>query len=497
MTAAGDDGTLIDLGSAELVRLMRAGEVAVTEVMEAHLARIEEVNPVLNAVVDLHADRALEMAREKDRTRGSRPRSASDAPLYGLPVAHKDLIPARGLRFTQGSRLYADRVPDVDHVVVERMAAAGAIAVGKTNVPEFGLGSHSFNDVYGVTRNPWDITRTAGGSSGGAGAALAARMLPLADGSDTGGSLRNPASFCGVTAIRSSPGTVPSWPDANPWGTLSIKGPMGRTVEDVALGLSVLAGEDPRSPMSLGLATPVPEAPSRPLRVAWTPDLGGLATVAAEVTDPLGPAVEAAASALGWPLEEACPDLGPALDVFMVMRAVQLEASLGAIEEAHPGALKDDAAWDVERGRRLTGPEVGATLQRQAAVHATMEAFFAEYDLLLTPACQVAPFEVGTRYPRSIDGVPMEHYPDWMRVPAAITGTACPAMSLPATLTEGVCRSACRWSRPSGARGCCSASRGSSRQPCATATRGWVGCQTCRPTSRWTRSKRCGDRPGP
>jgi amidase len=418
--------------ATELVRLLRSGQVSAVEVMEAHLARIERVNPYLNAIVDLRAERALDGAKLLDRDHDQR----RNDPLYGLPTAHKDLVPARGFRFTEGSELFADRVPDTDDLIVQRMAAAGAIAIGKTNVPEFGLGSHSFNAVYGVTRNPWDLTRTAGGSSGGAAAALAARLLPIADGSDTGGSLRNPASFCNVTSIRPSPGTVPSPTEAFPYGTLSVKGPMGRSVADVALLLSVLAGGDDRSPLSVGLsATKMIMPGNRPVRVAWTPDLNQLATVDPSVITALEPVISAAAGKLGWQVEATCPDLGPALDYFAVIRAMQLEQSLGPLIEQHPGVIKPDAVWNVEIGRRLTGPEIGRVLRIAGDIHQTMVDFFGSYDLLLTPSCQVPPFPVGIRYPYEINGVQMQDYLEWMRIPSAITGTACPAMSLPAAFT--------------------------------------------------------------
>ncbi|MBO0811595.1 MAG: amidase [Microlunatus sp.] len=412
--------------------MLRSRQLSVAEVMHAHLARIERLNPYLNAIVDLRPERALAAAAALDRDRDQR----RDGALYGLPTAHKDLVPAKGFRFTQGSPLFADRVADTDDLTVRRMAAAGAIAVGKTNVPEFGLGSHSFNPVYGVTRNPWDLTRTAGGSSGGAGAALAARMLPIADGSDTGGSLRNPASFCNITSIRPSPGTVPSGAETFPYGTLGVKGPMARTVADVALLLSVLAGSDDSSPLSVGLAAPQPKPPAdRPVRIAWSPDLGGLATVDPAVTAALEPVIIDVAGKLGWQLDTGCPELGPALDYFTVIRAMQLEQSLGPLLEEHPDMIKPDAIWNVEVGRRLTGPEIGRVLAEAGAIHQAMIDFFTGYDLLITPTCQVPPFPVGIRYPYEINGVAMSDYLEWMRIPSAITGTACPAMSLPAAFT--------------------------------------------------------------
>ncbi|GAB3916866.1 amidase [Microlunatus endophyticus] len=431
------DGTeLIDRDATDLARMLREEAVSATEVMQAHLERIERLNPYLNAIVDLQSERALEGARALDHHHDQNDRG----PLYGLPTAHKDLVPARGFRFTEGSPIFADRIADEDDLIVTRMAAAGAIAIGKTNVPEFGLGSHSFNPVYGVTRNPYDLSRTAGGSSGGAAAALAARLLPIADGSDTGGSLRNPASFCNVTSIRPSPGTVPSGPGSFPYGTLAVKGPMGRSVADVALLLSVLSGSDERSPLSVGLdATELIKPTGRAIRVAWSADLNGLATVDPVVITSLEPVITDIAERLGWQLDATCPDLGPALDYFRVIRAMQLEQALGPLVDQHPDLIKPDAIWNVEIGRRLQGPEIGRALHQAAEIHQAMTDFFQTYDLLITPTCQVPPFPVGIRYPDEIAGTTMQDYLEWMRIPSAITGTACPAMSLPATFTpEGL-----------------------------------------------------------
>jgi amidase len=419
------------LTAVELARLTRAGELSATEVMEAHVAEIERLNPAVNAIVDFRPERAMAAARELDRTfRTDGPRGA----LHGLPVAHKDLVPAAGFRFTQGSPLYSDRVATQDHVVVERMAAAGAIAVGKTNVPEFGLGSQTFNDVYGVTRNPYALDRTAGGSSGGAAAALAARMLPLADGSDTGGSLRNPASFCNVVGFRPSPGRVPSWPDGDPFSRLSVVGPMARTVEDLALLMSVLAGADPRAAWSVpadpAAYFPLPE-PRRPIRVAWSPDLDGRVVVAREVHDALEPVV-AALAAHGWEVEPVTPDLTGAIETFRVLRALKMQMTLGPVLAEHPGRLKADARWNVEEGAALDGPTIAEAERNAARLFHVMREFFGSFDVLATPTCQVAPFEITTRYPREIDGTPMHDYLEWMGLPSAITMTGCPAISLPA-----------------------------------------------------------------
>jgi amidase len=420
--------------AAELGTLMRSGELSAVEVMEAHIAEIERVNPVVNAIVDFQPERAVAEARRLDRAWR---KDARHGALYGLPVAHKDLIPAAGFRFTQGSPIFGDRVAQVDHTVVERIKAAGAIAVGKTNVPEFGLGSHTFNDVYGVTRNPYSLDRTAGGSSGGAAAALATWMLPIADGSDTGGSLRNPASFCNVVGFRPSPGRVPSWPDANAFGRLSVKGPMARTVTDLALLMSVLVGADPRSPWSAEADAsayfPV-RREERSVRVAWSPDLGGQAVVARDVLDALEPVV-AGMQSHGWQVELVTPDLSGAVETFRVLRALQMQVTLGHVVEANPGRVKSDAVWNVEEGAKLDGPTIARAEQTATKLFHTMREFFQSFDLLVTPTCQVVPFHVATRYPRSIDGAPMHDYLEWMNLPSAITATGCPAISVPAAFT--------------------------------------------------------------
>ena len=293
--------------AVELAGKIRRRELSAREVMAAHLERIERVNPTVNAIVSmLPPERALALAEEADRALGS---GAEVGPLHGLPIAFKDLVDAVGFPTTKGSPLFVDNYPTRDALIVERIKRAGAIPIGKTNVPEFGLGSHSFNPVFGATRNPYDPTKSAGGSSGGAGAALASGMLPIADGSDTGGSLRNPGNFNNVVGFRPTPGVVPSWPNAAPWIGLGVKGPLGRTARDAALLLSVMAGGDPRDQLALDspperFAEPL-ERDFRGVRVAWCPDLGGL---------PLDPRVRAALEegrrgleAIGCVVEEAVP----------------------------------------------------------------------------------------------------------------------------------------------------------------------------------------------
>jgi len=426
--------------ATELTAAMVRREVSAREVVTAHLERIEKVNPAVNAIVTLVAERALlEAARADERAATG----AELGPLHGLPVAHKDLHDTAGIRTTYGSPVFAGRVPDRDHLVVERLRAAGAITIGKTNVPELGMGSHTVNPVFGGTRNPYDLSRSAGGSSGGAGAALACGMQPVADGSDTGGSLRNPASFNNVVGLRPSVGRVPSWPDKAPWGHLSVKGPMARTVEDVALTLSVLAGPDPRSPLALETPGSVFAPPLegglrgiRGLRVAWSADLGGMVPVDAEVRAVLEPAVEEFAS-LGCVVEEACPDLSGADEVFLIQRAWQMELAYGRLLEDHAHEMSADVVWNIEEGRGLTGPDLGLAQREQAAIFHRVRTFFERYDLLLLPVSQVAPFDIRLPYPTSVDGTPMETYLEWMRSAYLISVTGCPALSVPAGFTPG------------------------------------------------------------
>lgn len=414
---------------------MRDGTLSAREVLAAHIQRIESINPIINALVALDLDRAMDQASGLDKHWN---RNTPKGPLYGLPTAHKDTLPTKGIRTTRGSRIFADDVPATDHIVVERMKNAGAITIGKTNVPELGLGSHTFNDVYGLTRNPYDPSKSAGGSSGGAAAALAARLIPIADGSDTGGSLRNPASFCNVVGLRPTPGRVPSWPETAALGRISVKGPMARTVEDAGLLLSVLAGPDRRSPMAL-------DSPGRSVlgpytsemqgnRIAWSPDLNGIHPVETAVVEALVPTLDAFTQ-LGCTLATAAPDLKGAHKTFETLRAWQLEYSLGQLLDNHRDQLKPDAIWNIEQGRHITGNNIGQAEIAQTRIHHTMCEFFDRYDFLVTPVSQVVPFNSEITYPTEINGTAMSNYLEWMRLPSIISVTGCPAISVPAAFT--------------------------------------------------------------
>lgn len=420
----------------ELARRIRARELSAREVVQAHLDQIERVDPQVNAIVTLVAERAMEQALDADERLAA---GAPPGPLHGLPVAHKDTHATAGVRTTSGSPIFADHVPDRDELVVERMRAAGAITLGKTNVPEFAAGSHTFNPLFGLTRNPYDLSRSAGGSSGGAAAALACGMHPLADGSDMGGSLRNPASFCNVVGFRPSPGRVPSWPVPAGWSTMSVQGPMAREVADAALLLSVLAGPDPRSPIALdtpgsAFAGPLDRDPAG-LRVAWSPDLGGTVPVDPAVTAVLEPAVKVFEE-LGCAVEEACPDLSGADEVFRTLRAWHWDIALRPLLDERPGDFKPSLSANIEAGRSLTGADLGrAEILHTALFHRVRE-FFERYDALLLPVSQVPPFDADLEYPDEVAGRAMPDYLEWMRSCFLVSATGCPALSVPAGFTS-------------------------------------------------------------
>jgi amidase len=421
--------------ATELAALVRRREISARELLEAHLDRIARIDPAVNAIVTLDADGARAAADAADAALAA---GEDVGPLHGLPVAHKDTHATGGMRTTWGSPLHAGTVPARDELVVARLRAAGAVRVGKTNVPEFAAGSHTVNRVFGATHNPYRHGLSAGGSSGGAAAALAAGLVPLAEGSDMGGSLRNPAAFCNVVGLRPTPGRVPTWPAPMAWSTLSVQGPLGRTVADVALQLSAIAGPDRRVPISLsddpsGFAAPLPESLDG-LRVAWAPDLGGRVTVDPAVTAVLTPSV-AVFESLGATVEEACPDLRGADEVFGTLRAWLFDASYSDLARRYPDDVKATIRWNAEQGARLTGPDLARAEKLHTALHERVVGFFDRFDVLLAPTTQVLPFPVEIEYPTEIAGVPQENYLEWMRSCTLISATGCPALSVPGGFT--------------------------------------------------------------
>ncbi len=423
------------LSAAELVRRIAARELSVHEVMLAHLERIERVNPGTNAIVTLLPERALRRAAAADVALA---RGGARGPLFGLPIAHKDLVSTRGMRTTFGSPIFAEHVPAHDALIVERLRDAGAIAIGKTNVPEFGAGAQTYNEVFGATRNPYDTQKTCGGSSGGAAVALATGMVPIADGSDLGGSLRNPANFCNVVGFRTSPGRVPRWPTSTPRSTLSVLGPMARSVEDAALLLSAMAGPDARSPIALAESG---EVFGRPLerdfegvRVAFGRDLGGL---------PVDPRVSRVLEAsrpvfcsLGCVVEDAEPDWRDADFVFKTLRAWQFRASYGDLLERHRDRIKETLVWNIEQGRRLTPADLARAETLRSGLDQRVREFMRERSFMVLPVNQVPPFDVKELWVTEIDGTPMETYIDWMRSCYYVSSSGLPAISVPAGFTD-------------------------------------------------------------
>jgi amidase len=415
----------------QLALLLKKGRISATELMRAFIARIERVNPKVNAIVTFLPEQALKAAKALDRTK------SLNAPLAGLPIAYKDNVQTRGVRTTFGSPIYKDHVPNEDHLIVERLSAAGAIMLGKTNLPEFAAGSQTFNSLFGATKNPYDPSKTCGGSSGGAAVAVACGMLPFADGGDLAASLRNPGSYCNVVGFRPTPGRVPAWPAPNAWNTLGVLGPMGRTVEDTAFLLSAMAGPDPRSPVSIAEAGSVFLKPLKrnfkKTRIAWSRDLGGL---------PVDPSVAGSLEAqrgvfasLGCVIEDAEPDFSGATEAFETLRALAFLQSYGEFYRTRRNDLKDTVRWNVEQGMLLTPEQVARATALRSQLYQRMRAFLEKYEFLVCPVNQLPPYPVETEWPREIAGVKLENYLDWMKSCYYITITSHPAISVPAGFT--------------------------------------------------------------
>jgi amidase len=423
----------------DIAGMLRRREVSAREVVSAHIDRIEAFDPVINAIITRTFDAAMSRAAAADEVIAA---GRTLGLLHGLPVAHKDLADTAGVRTTYGSPLFATNVPQHDALVVQRMTHAGAISLGKTNVPEFGAGSHTVNPVFGATHNPYGHDRSAGGSSGGAAAALAARLIALADGSDLGGSLRNPASFCNVVGLRPSPGRVPGWPFSDVADMFSVSGPMARTVADAALLLAVLAGPDPRVPLALDQPPPAVGEPAQirtlldrdlaGIRVAWSPDLG--VPVEPDVLAALAPARQVLAE-LGCQVTGAMPDLAGADEVFRTFRAFAFATFRADLLAEHPDLIGPNVTWNIRRGLELTTADLSRATVLRGELAERVSAFFAGFDVLACPVSQVAPFDVTLDWVHEINGQPLHTYLDWMASCYLISATGLPALSVPAGFT--------------------------------------------------------------
>lgn len=424
------DDSLALLSAAEVARRVRAREVSPVEVLDACLARVERHNPRLNAVVTLNP-----AAREEAAALERRIAAGEDVGvLAGVPVGIKDVTECAGLRTTYGSPLFAEHVPAEDALVVQRLRAAGAVVVGKTNTPEFAAGGNTFNPVFGRTRNPWDPERSAGGSTGGGAVGLATGMFALAQGTDLGGSLRIPASFCGVVGLRPSVGLVPTWPQDYLWDDMQVTGVMGRTAEDVALGLQAVAGPSDRAPLAQPVegrdfAAAVRGADARGLRLAYCPDIAGIG-IDAEVERVCRDAAFSLRER-GASVEEIALDLAYGRPAFLALRGYwfvsQLHPHLDKLE--HFGV---NVANNLRAGLATTVEQLGAAEAARRRIWERFRDFFRDYDLLLTPTMAVPPFSVEENYPRTVGGREMETYIDWVAPTFVLSLTGLPVASVPA-----------------------------------------------------------------
>ncbi len=434
--ARSDD--LIRLTARQALALLERREVSPLELIDAALARIEAVDGAVNALPIRCSDRAREHARRL---------MAAPAPedrrgwLGGLPLAIKDSMDVAGVRSTHGSPIYADRVPERSDLQVEALERRGGVVLARSNAPEFAAGANTFNPVFGKTRNPWNTAMSCGGSSGGAAVALAAGEVWLANGTDLGGSLRIPASFCSVVGLRPSPGLVPQGPGKNLYDGLAVAGPMARNVGDLALMLDAMAVFDPRDPLSVAppaesFLDAVRDAPARaPRRIGFSRDLGFL---------PVEPEAAALAGAAarrfgerGAAVEEACPDFSGAAEIFQTLRAVRFAANYAPLLAEHRDRLKPEMIWNIEKGLALDGAAVGNAMRERARLYERVADFFGEYDLLATPAVIVPPFDIEQRYVEEVAGHRFDNYVDWLAMSYAVTLAGCPALSLPCGFTRG------------------------------------------------------------
>ena len=419
-----------------LVELLRTKKVSAVEVMKAHLSQIASVNARVNAIVTLVDEEQL--LREAQSADDALANGNWLGPLHGLPIGVKDLNATKGIRTTYGSPLLKDDIPKTDCLLVEREKKAGGIVIGKTNVPEFGLGSQTFNPVFGATRNPYDLRKTCGGSTGGGAVAVVCGMVPLADGSDYGGSLRNPPNFCNAVGLRPSPGRVPNTPADLAWQTFSVSGPVARNVKDCAFFLSALAGPDERIPISI-------EQPGSQFmqRLGGRDFKGVRVAMFRDIGLPWEPEVKEAIHAqgkvfesIGCVVEEAEPDYVDANECFLAWRHWTIESRFGDLIATKGDQLNEYIHWHVEEGRKLTGPYLSRLEMKRSALYQRVRGFLDKYEFFVLPVNQVLPFDVTQHYPAEINGVKMDNYLSWMKSACYITTTGNPAASVPCAFSK-------------------------------------------------------------
>jgi amidase len=423
--------------AVDLARLYRTRKASPLEVVQALLARIDAVNPQVNAFVTVAREAVLWEAR---RATAALKRNANLPPLFGVPIGIKDVTPTRGLRTTYGSKLFEDHVPDEDALVVERLREAGAIVIGKTNTPEFAFGPNTTNAVFGATRNPWNPALTAGGSSGGSAAALATGMCPLAEGTDLGGSLRGPASFCGVVGFRTSPGLIPRYPSALAWDTYSVEGPMARTVADAALMLSVMAGPDDRAPLSYDVdarefVRAGRSASVKGWRVAWSADLGGLVLVDDEVRAVFERAVHVFRDA-GARMEAACPDMSDVPEIVRLTRGLLMVARHADKLPEHRAVLQAGLVENTEAGLALSARDIAQGERLRTRQWQRVREFMAEHDVWITPTAATPPFPIEQMHVTEVNGRPVGKAMQRSYLTYAFSVLGLPAISIPCGFTS-------------------------------------------------------------
>lgn len=433
------------LSTRELAARIASGGVSARDALADHLRRIDSVDPVINAIVTRDDERAFERAALADARQAAGERLG---PLHGVPMTHKESTDTAGIRTTRGSALLLDNVPTRDALIIARLRAAGVITSGKSNVPEFTAGSHTFNRIFGTTVNPYDTSRSAAGSSGGAAAAIASGIQASGDGSDMGGSLRTPGSFNNIVGMRPSNGRIPHALPGNPWEWLAQPGFMARTVSDLALLMSTACGPAQGAPLAIPEPGSVFSRPEftdpdghepggflRGLRIGFSTDLDGLFPVAGAVAEVVGSASAVLANA-GAHVDGEIPDLRDADEVFRVTRAHDFAADYRSLVREHRDEVKDTVVWNTEMGLALTAEELLSAEDARTRLLGVVDDYFAHHDLLVLTTSQVVPFDASLEYPTEVDGAPLRDYLEWMRAATIISATGCPAVSVPAGFTS-------------------------------------------------------------